>query len=74
MVIGIADSSTATELREATTGLRAPSRSSSRLDYLDALKVALIVLVVAHHAGRHTARPRAQAGRGLSLTRTKRPS
>ena len=40
---------------EATRELEAPATSvpprRSRLEYLDALKVALIVLVIAHHAG-----------------------
>jgi fucose 4-O-acetylase-like acetyltransferase len=37
---------------QTPTGATAPaSARSKRLDYLDALKVALIILVVAHHAG-----------------------
>ena len=36
---------------DAVTQSRSRSRSRSRLEYLDALKVALTVLVVAHHAG-----------------------
>jgi glucans biosynthesis protein C len=51
VVIGTATSADAAEVRGEKTGPRTQSRSSSRLECLDALRVALIVLVVAHHAG-----------------------